>query len=170
MVGRDIMLERVISGGQTGVDQAAWRAARRAGIPTGGWMPKGYRTEGICRPEFAEEYGAKQADSPEYPPRTRLNVRDSDATLWFGADSAGRKCTIGACVSQGKPWLDVCDSGGEVVWSAEATARWIDGLGFFGVVLNVAGSRESKAPGIGAWVECYLVEVFRLLRAQQEVV
>ena len=32
------MLERVISGGQTGADQAGLRAARACGIPTGGWL------------------------------------------------------------------------------------------------------------------------------------
>jgi hypothetical protein len=35
------MLERVISGGQSGVDQASLRAARAAGFPTGGRAPKG---------------------------------------------------------------------------------------------------------------------------------
>jgi Circularly permutated YpsA SLOG family len=37
------MLERVISGGQTGADQAALRAARACGIPTGGWAPRSVR-------------------------------------------------------------------------------------------------------------------------------
>lgn len=39
------MIERVISGGQTGADQAALRAARACGIPTGGWAPRGWLTE-----------------------------------------------------------------------------------------------------------------------------
>lgn len=30
---------KVISGGQTGVDQAALSAAKEAGLLTGGWMP-----------------------------------------------------------------------------------------------------------------------------------
>jgi len=34
----------IISGGQTGADQAAWRAARSAGLPTGGVMPLGFLT------------------------------------------------------------------------------------------------------------------------------
>jgi hypothetical protein len=33
------MIGKVISGGQTGVDQAALRAAKACGIPTGGWAP-----------------------------------------------------------------------------------------------------------------------------------
>jgi hypothetical protein len=40
------MLAKVISGGQTGADQAGRRAARAAGIPTGGWAPLGWKTEG----------------------------------------------------------------------------------------------------------------------------
>ena len=36
------MLEKIISGGQTGADQAAWRAAKAFGVPTGGWMPKDF--------------------------------------------------------------------------------------------------------------------------------
>ena len=55
------MLERVISGGQTGADQAGWRAARAFGIPTGGAMPKGFLTEDGPCPEFA----AAQSDAAE---------------------------------------------------------------------------------------------------------
>jgi hypothetical protein len=33
-----LLPERVVSGGQTGADQAGLIAARRFGIPTGGWM------------------------------------------------------------------------------------------------------------------------------------
>ena len=39
------MLERVITRGQTGADQAAWRAAKAFGISTGGAMPLGFLTE-----------------------------------------------------------------------------------------------------------------------------
>jgi hypothetical protein len=37
----EFMLERIISGGQSGVDQAGWRAARALGLAAGGWMPLG---------------------------------------------------------------------------------------------------------------------------------
>ena len=48
----------VISGGQTGVDQAALRAARSCGIPTGGWAPRGWLTEDGPAPWLAD-YGLK---------------------------------------------------------------------------------------------------------------
>jgi hypothetical protein len=41
-------------------DQVAWRAARAAGIPTAGAMPKGFKTEDGPRPEFATEFGAHE--------------------------------------------------------------------------------------------------------------
>jgi hypothetical protein len=37
------MLEKIVTGGQSGADQAAWRVAQACGIPTGGWMPRGFR-------------------------------------------------------------------------------------------------------------------------------
>jgi Circularly permutated YpsA SLOG family len=37
------MIERVVSGGQAGTDQAASREARACGIPTGGWAPRSVR-------------------------------------------------------------------------------------------------------------------------------
>jgi hypothetical protein len=36
------MFMKIISGGQSGADQAAWRAAKAFGIATGGWMPRGF--------------------------------------------------------------------------------------------------------------------------------
>ena len=45
----------MISGGETGAEQAGWRAAEAIGVPTGGWMSKGFLTEEGPRPEFAED-------------------------------------------------------------------------------------------------------------------
>jgi ribosomal protein L33 len=39
------MLKKIISGGQTGADQAALDVAINLGIPHGGWIPKGRKTE-----------------------------------------------------------------------------------------------------------------------------
>jgi len=38
-------VERIISGGQTGVDRAALDVALELGIPCGGWCPKGRKAE-----------------------------------------------------------------------------------------------------------------------------
>lgn len=39
------MIEKVVSGGQTGVDRAGLDAAIEAGIPVGGYCPKGRLSE-----------------------------------------------------------------------------------------------------------------------------
>src|ERR1700733_1932134 len=84
LTGSSIMLDKIISGGQTGVDQAAWRAAKACGVATSGWMPRGFLTEDGPRPEFAERYGAAEFPTNDDHARTEQNVQDSDATLWFG--------------------------------------------------------------------------------------
>jgi hypothetical protein len=95
--------EQVVSGGQTGVDQGGWRAAKRFDLPTGGWMPKGFLTEPPTghgtepHPEFAELYGADELPTASFPTRTFANARDSAATSWFGAtDTPGARDTLGA--------------------------------------------------------------------------
>jgi Circularly permutated YpsA SLOG family len=58
------MPERVITGGQTGADQAGLRAAKAFGIATGGFMPRGFLTEDGPRPDFSELYGAVECPDP----------------------------------------------------------------------------------------------------------
>jgi hypothetical protein len=105
------MIERVISGGQTGVDQAALRAARACGIATGGWAPLGWLTEGpldeeghpfpktVASPWLAE-WGLVECDEPGFRARTVANVlwprrgRSGSATSCRRA--AGRRWTPAA--------------------------------------------------------------------------
>lgn len=128
---------KIISGGQTGADQGALIAARRLGIPTGGWMPRRFLTEvGPC-PELRDVYRMQEHSSLKYPPRTRLNVLESDGTVWTGLaadiDSRGKQATVREVVSLGKPFLDSPD--------AKTLRRWV--VQYDIRVLNVAGPRES---------------------------
>lgn len=149
----------VVSGGQTGADQAGWRAAVAHNLPTGGWMPLGFLTEDGPRPEFADLYGARELTTADYRMRTEANVRQSDATLWFGlTDSPGGKVTLNAIRGMGRPHMLVIP--GQGVRPSEV-ADWIARRGFGS--LNVAGNRESKAPGIGVRVERFMGEVFARL-------
>jgi hypothetical protein len=153
------MLEKIISGGQTGADQAAWRAAAACGIATGGWMPKGFLTEDGNRPEFATLYGACEMPTAAYPPRTRQNAQDSDATLWFGqTDTPGAHTTIDACRQLGRAYMLVVP--GQTIKPSQVAA-WIGEHSIR--ILNVAGNRESKAPGTGQNVERFLTELFHQL-------
>lgn len=165
------MIERVLSGGQSGADQAAWRAAKRCGIPCSGWMPRGFLTEDGSRPEFAALYGAQEHASRFYPPRTKANVRAADFTLIFDRSesrelmgmSNGTRIAINAALDAGLPSAVAKIILGRPIpsYRPAAMARRLEELGVR--TLNVGGNRESSAPGIGAWVERYLVEVFRLM-------
>jgi len=72
------MIRKVISGGQTGVDRAGLDAAVNAGIPIGGYCPKGRRAEDGVIPE---QYPMVELGSPESYYRTEKNVIESDGTL-----------------------------------------------------------------------------------------
>jgi hypothetical protein len=106
------VVTKVVSRGQTGADQAGWRAARAFGIPTGGWMPRGFLTEEGSRPEFAELFGAFEMPTPDYRARTEQNVRDSDATVWFGdVTTQCARATLGACDKLSRSCLRVVPEG-----------------------------------------------------------
>lgn len=89
----EVTLEYIRSGGQTGVDQTGLFVAREHGIKTGGWAPKGWRTEAGPAP-WLEDFGLVEHVSPSFKPRTHANVRDADLTVWFGKRSPGFFCTL----------------------------------------------------------------------------
>lgn len=150
-------MAKVISGGQTGADQAGLRAAKAAGYATGGWMPKGFLTEDGPRPEFAGLYGIQEHPSPLYPPRTEANAAMATLTLWFGSgDSRGYWCTKRACEKAMTAFYEVPEGD-----TPDDLARRIRALRCR--VLNVAGNRESSSLGIGVRVEAFLAEVLAIL-------
>lgn len=158
-------IEKIISGGQTGADIAGLRWARKNGVPTGGYIPKGFRTESGYKTEYATKYGLIETDSYDYRKRTTLNLLESDGTLIFGdIRSSGSAKTIRQCGLNNKPYFvvswpytndfhdttsfhDVSQQkieGAFVQWIWEHDIR----------ILNVAGNRESVNPGVG--VACYM--------------
>jgi Circularly permutated YpsA SLOG family len=153
------VLDRVVSGGQTGADQAGWRAAKASVIVTGGGMPECFLTE--VGPWLRRYVRGVEMPGGGYPERTRANVRDSDATIWFGnPDSPGGRTTLRACTGFGKPVYLVNEGltqPTDVVAGIEAEEVR---------VLNLAGNRESTEPGIGDRFERFLVEMFGLLAAR----
>jgi hypothetical protein len=68
------VIEKLISGGQTGADIAALDVALRFGFPHGGWCPKGrWSLEG----PIPTRYNLFEKPSASYLQRTEWNVRDS---------------------------------------------------------------------------------------------
>lgn len=152
---------KVRSGGQTGVDQAALRAARAVGFATQGDAPRGWLTEDGPAPWLAD-YGMNALEYGGYSDRTEINVYHGAGTIWIGdPKTPGGKCTARFCFQQNRP-LTVLDIDVIDVPSARVLLDWV----FDGCVVNVAGNRESKNPGIGVRAEAFLTELFRLLKGE----
>lgn len=148
------MLRKIISGGQTGADQGGLEAARDLDLETGGKVPLGFKTENGPMPELGPRYGLEELASHEYPPRTRYNVVDSDATVIFGRTSeTGSRMTRRMCKESHKPCLTIEE------FDDDSLNLLRTFVALYNVeTLNVAGNRESKFPGLQRKVRNYLVE------------
>lgn len=153
---------RIVSGGQTGVDRAALDAAMDCGFETGGWCPRGRRSEDGTIPAH---YDLVETRSPFYTVRTRWNVRDSDGTLVLcrGEATGGTQLTVEAARKAGKPCL-VRDLGARRRPRVDTVVRWIEEHRI--ETLNVAGPRESTAPGITPEATKWLKRLFTALSAR----
>lgn len=142
---------KIRSGGQTGADRGGLKAALAAGCEIWGWCPKGRRAEDGSIPEI---FPMKETPSSDYPQRTEWNVRDSDGTVifaWGSQISPGCKLTIKMCRKYKKPFILIEAKSYTELEIAEALTLWLQDHSIG--VLNVAGSRESKAAGIEGKVE-----------------
>lgn len=139
---------KIVSGGQSGADQAALDWAIANGVDHGGWCPKGRKSEdGKIDPKYL----LTETPNANYLERTEWNVRDSDATVIFTLDpklSTGSKRTMEFAEKLGKPCRHF-RPGVDVKF----LRRFLE---MYKVkVLNVAGPRASNAPGIAEYVtEC----------------
>jgi hypothetical protein len=180
---REWHLEAVIDRGQGG-------RLGPAGIAMSGWMSRGLLIEDGHRPEFAELYGAREYPSPDYPSRRRANLALAAelggqgwglAVAFDAAPGGGLSAEIrglldyrdgpllgGPCprivvvrlarlVGPGRSGFRSADRGHTPEWLAGQIERCR------AEALLVAGNRESTSPGVGDWVERFLIEVFRRL-------
>jgi hypothetical protein len=123
---------RIVTGGQQGIDRLGLEVAKELGLLTGGFAPKGYRTEDGNDPSLAE-FGLKEHWSTEYNPRTELNVQLSAGTIIFGdSSSPGSKSTMKFIDKHKKPYLI-----NPTVEQIKEFVRTKD-------IINIAGNRASK--------------------------
>lgn len=150
------MITKIISGAQTGADIAGLHTAKKFGIETGGWMPRGFITQDGPRPQYQEWYGIAEHSSHLYPPRTYLNVKESDGTMRFAANfhSSGELCTLKAIRQYNRPCFDV-DLLHPEPHSIQKAIAWISDNNIR--VLNVAGNAERTHPGTRLKVSGYLI-------------
>lgn len=136
------------SGGQTGADRGALDAALALGVPIAGWCPRGGLAEDFPTPPGLLAVYPDLVETPSADPtqRTQWNVRDSDATLivvpgpsWH---SPGTDLTRQTALQLERPIYTLDDD------DIDSVLRWIASMDV--ADLNVAGPRESQAPGIYA--------------------
>jgi hypothetical protein len=148
-------VRRIISGGQTGADRGALDAAIELGIEHGGFCPRGRRAEDGVIPS---RYNLVEDRSSYYSSRTGRNVLEANATLVVvgGGLGPGSILTLALCRRHSRPYLLV----------ESADPLWVKTWGLTGflnrvspAVLTVAGSRESRCPGIGEATRLLLVKV-----------
>jgi Circularly permutated YpsA SLOG family len=146
---------KVISGGQTGVDRAALDVALGKGLACGGWCPLGRLAEDGPLPA---RYPLVETPTADYAQRTEWNVRDSDGTLLLTAGRLEGGSAFTAVVARrlGRPTLRV-DLGAPV--DAAVLGEWTASVGVR--VLNVAGPRESRSPGIYGRASAFLEKALR---------
>ena len=150
---RLIFIQKIISGGQTGVDQAALDVVINLGIDCGGWCPPGRLCENGQIPSRypLKETPTEESDAAPGVPRslrTEWNVRDADAILLLLPGDLktdkGSEWTIQCAMNFRKPILIIDPFTGNAI---SKIRLWLDSNDI--KVLNIAGPSEGSCPGIG---------------------
>lgn len=161
----------MVSGCQTGADEAGLEAAKQQGIETFGYMPKSFRTDAGMRPDLALRYGLTEADTRGYPERTKRNVGLARTTILFGNDkSPGCLLTQRLMREHNQKGLHLPfphsatphERGAEI--SGAFLLHWLRGTFDDNFVVNIAGNRERTNPGIYDFVFRVCMIVFKELR------
>lgn len=131
-----IPCQKIISGGQTGVDRGALDACLELSFPCGGSCPKNRRAEDGIIPE---KYPLNELKESEYEFRTRQNVINSDGTLIISGISltGGTKLTMNLAMEFEKPYFHFSSDS-----STDQLVEWIIMNDIR--TLNVAGPRQSE--------------------------
>ena len=134
---------KIVSGGQTGVDQGALAAALATGTACGGWCPEGRRSEEGPIPAI---YPVAELSGAGYRERTLQNVLDSDGTaiIYDGELEGGTRLTWVLCEQHGRASALIDTSALSRDQAIDTLVEFVTGNGLD--VLNVAGPRASKWP------------------------
>ena len=118
------MIRKIISGGQTGADQAALDAAIKLGISHGGCIPRGRLTE---KGPLPTRYNLKEMPGSGYAPRTEQNVIDSNGTLIIshGELTEGSEYTRKMALKHQRPWLHIDLNKTPAFKAATLISAWI---------------------------------------------
>jgi len=151
------LINKIISGGQSGVDRAALDAAISLRINHGGWCPNGRKAEDGTIDSI---YVLQETESSDYRLRTRLNVSDSDATLiLYNNELEGGTRYTWQCAHDYKKPVKLIDLqqdsniGSVLEWLGKEKIN----------TLNIAGPRSSKQPEIYQQAYNYLIRLLSVV-------
>ena len=153
----------IISGMQTGADLGGLYAAEALGVPTGGFCPKGFKTEKGPRPDLAARFGLVESAFSDYSVRTRQNVVICDVVILVAHNfaSAGTVATKRIALELGKPVFDVSYGFLPTLMDMYLVSDIRDWLQHHKpAVINIAGNRESVARGIEKWTQQLIRSIF----------
>lgn len=98
-------LLKIISGGQTGVDEGALWATQTIRVESGGWVPRGFMTMDGPNLKLGTHFGCSELSyrdeslSQQYVRRSKQNVDDADGCLAVRTHSSlGTDFTLGYCI------------------------------------------------------------------------
>jgi hypothetical protein len=154
------MIQKIISGGQTGADRAALDVAIKLDIPHGGWIPNGRKTE---KGPLPDKYQLQELPTNSYEARTERNVQDADGTLIIarGKLTGGSDYTRQITLKRKKQLLGIDLN---LIGHYDAASLIVSWIKLQRVqVLNVAGPRKSEDTQIYADVVRILNQVIKIL-------
>lgn len=159
------MLQKVISGSETGVSEAALRAALACKLEVGGRPPRQSKSgERTSESHFSGTPSDQQGIHP-WDLQTERNVRDADVTLALqpatqGIADVGTGWACKYAQQYGKALL-ACDP-----FNPESAERIVSWLRISrAVTVNVTGPREDAVSGIGQASYDLLMECFAVVLA-----
>jgi hypothetical protein len=152
-------LNKIVSGGETGVDRGALDAAHETGFRCGGWVTWDRMAEdGV----IDAKYPVVPLPKGGYRARTRLNVSDSDGTaiLYIEALRGGTRLTRNLCALLKRPYILI---------NVSETPEPLDAAGIIMrfiaenkiETLNVAGPRLSGWEAAYTFAFATMVEVIQ---------
>ncbi len=136
-----ITCQKIISGGQTGVDRGALDACLVKKFPCGGWCPKGRLAEDG---KFDQQYPLEETQESDYKTRTRKNIENSEGTLIISQKKleGGTLLTFQIANKFNKPVFIVSE---ENIKETDIFFKIMYWLKRFSVsILNIAGPRKSE--------------------------
>lgn len=176
-------LQKVISGGQTGIDRIGLEAARDVGLATGGTTPKNFMTCDGQDLSLRDVFGLTELNTnsntstslaQQYVLRSQKNVDDADAVIVFRMKpSVGTDKTIG--YAQTKRWCMSSNSNSSpykpycIINVNDDTSIERNKLDKFLLqvkprVVNIVGHRDDKSEEIQRFMQeahTLLIEIFK---------